>query len=141
MALSKKIKLDNGIEINYHVVNIIETTSINSVKVQLDAFMSKNYYEEALIKDIKIKEQDNLLIKFNELMSKENPTKTEQNKINKLQEKINKLADEIDSCLNYDNYVLAENIIELYNIEDFSKQNIENELLKSDLFKDAKIVD
>ena len=141
MALSKKIRLDNGLELNYHVIDIIETTSVNSIKVQLDSFISKEYYDKAIIKDLKLKEQKDLIVKFNELASKEELTKSEQTKINRLQEKINKLADEIDNSNDYFNYVLIENIVELYDITGFSKQNIENELLKSDLFKNAEIVD
>ena len=141
MALSKKIKLDNGIEVNYYVVNIIETINSNSVKVQLDGFGHKNFYNKAIEKIIKLKEQKDLIQQFNEIASKEKLLKTDQTKLDKLQTKINNLADKIDNLIDYENYILTKEIIILNNIYDFSKENIEKELLNTELFKGAEIVD
>ena len=49
MAISKKIKLDNGVSLSYHTIKSIEVTN-NKIIVLVDSFMSKKYYDLAIKK-------------------------------------------------------------------------------------------
>ena len=44
MAISKKVKLDNGINLTYHTINTIFIRD-NSIDIVLDSFMSKKYFD------------------------------------------------------------------------------------------------
>lgn len=144
MALSKYIKLSNGLELNYHVVDIVEGND-EETKVVVQSFGDKKYYKEAMKKDTLLKEQNTLIEEFsdiyNSIEDKENMTKLQQNKLNKLQNKINKLADDLSSCKDFSNYVLVETILTIDKLEDFSLSEIEKELLKTTMFENASSVD
>lgn len=139
MALSKKIKLPNGLELNYHVISIVES-DLTDTRVKVDSFMSKDFYNKAIIKYNKEREQQDLIYQFDKLASKSDLTKEEQDNLSKIQTKINKLANDINSASDYGEYVLREIFISLRNIDDFSIDNIEDKLLKIDEFKSAKRV-
>ena len=140
MALSKQIELDNGVNLNYHVIHIVETTSATSAKVLLHGFTSKEYYIKAIQKDNLLNKQRDLVNEFTPLMEKEEPTKTEQKKLDKLQKQINDLADEIENTLDYESYVLGELIIEVNELENLSKEAVEKAFLNTKQFKLAKLV-
>lgn len=139
MALSKKVILPNGLELNYHVISIVES-DLTDTKIKVDSFMSKDFYNKAMIKVSKEREQHDLIHQFDELANKSDLTEEEESNISKLQIKINKLADDINSASDYGEYVLGETFISLRNIDDFSIDNIENQILKSNEFKSAKRV-
>lgn len=140
MALSKVIELKNGVNLNYHIVHMIETTSSNSAKVVIHGFTSKEYYTKACKKSNLLAKQSELVNEFTSLSEKEEPTKTELKKLDKLQKQINELADEIDAALEYDRCVLGELIIEVTDLVDLSKETIEKALLNTEQFKLAKLV-
>lgn len=140
MALSKTIELDNGVSLNYHVVDTVEILNNSTAKVLIHGFTSKEFYTKAMQKSKLQADQNKLVEDFRLLMEKEEPTKTEQKKLDKLQKQINDLADKINSTVEYDDCVLGEIIIEINDISDFSKTSVEKAILKTDQFKLAKIV-
>ena len=139
MALSKKITLPNGVELNYHKVSNIEVNK-ESIKVKVHSFISKDTYNKSQQKSKMIEEQEKLVKEFDELNSKDKLTKAQTTKVNKLVEQINDLANDISNQLEYIQFVIVETIIEITFIENFSCSNIEKELLKTEQFKVAKIV-
>ena len=140
MSLSKEIILANGVNLKYHVLANAEIVSNNKIRLAIHSFISKDYYELAIKKNNLIKEQEALTIEFNDLNEKEKLTKTQQTKIENLVSKINELADEINKCNNYIDYIILENFIEIPIKDSFNKEDLEKELLKTDLFKSARIV-
>ena len=136
MAISKKIKLDNGVSLSYHTIKSIEVTN-NEIIVLVDSFMSKKYHDLAIKKSNLLREQEILNEKFNEIYLDEKAEK----ELNILANKINKLADEINKCEPYEDYVLIEEPIVIPFIEDFSINNIEKYLISLEQFKDAELVD
>lgn len=136
MAISKKIKLDNGVGLSYHTIKSIEVTN-NKIIVLVDSFMSKKYYDLAMKKSNLLKEQEILNEEFNKIYLNEKAEK----ELNILANKINKLADEINKYEPYENYVLIEEPIVIPFIEDFSINNIEKYLISLEQFKDAELVD
>ena len=139
MALSQKITLPNGVELNYHKVSNIEVNK-ESIKVKVHSFISKDTYNKSQQKSKMIEEQEKLVKEFDELNSKDKLTKAQTTKVNKLVEQINDLANDISNQLEYIQFVIVETIIEIPFIENFSCSNIEKELLKTEQFKVAKIV-
>ena len=139
MALSKKITLSNGVELNYHKVANVEVDK-EKIKVRIYSFISKDFYMKALDKKELQLKQNELINEFDELNNKDKLTKTQENKVNKLVDEINNLAEEISKAAEFETYVILENVIEIPFIEDFSLSNIEKELLKTDDFKSARIV-
>lgn len=139
MALENKMILPNGVEINYHVISLIEVTK-QSIKVVLNGFKSKEYYDKAMTKINLQLEQKKLSIDFYTLNSKEKLTKSQESKRIELMNKINDLANQINDSLEYSQYVLGEYTLELSPIDNFSISSIENQILKQDKFKLSKIV-
>jgi hypothetical protein len=140
MALSKRITLENGIETGYHIVYALETIDKSAIRVLLYSFKNKSIYETAMNKNKYTNEQTTLIDELEELNYKEELTKSEENKLKKLHEQINNLADKINECKEFREYILAEQVIVLSYSEDLSLDYIENELIKLDKFKSAKIV-
>ena len=111
MALSKKITLPNGVELNYHKVSNIEVNK-ESIKVKVHSFISKDTYNKSQQKSKMIEEQEKLVKEFDELNSKDKLTKAQTTKVNKLVEQINDLANDISNQLEYIQFVIVETIIE-----------------------------
>ena len=122
MALSKKITLPNGVELNYHKVSNIEVNK-ESIKVKVHSFISKDTYNKSQQKSKMIEEQEKLVKEFDELNSKDKLTKAQTTKVNKLVEQINDLANDISNQLEYIQFVIVETIIEIPFIENFSCSN------------------
>lgn len=137
MALIKKIILPNGLEPSYHTISSISVNT-DKIEIELHSFISKEYYDRAIAKEQRIKEQNDLILEFDELNNKER-TKLEDKKLDKISSKINELADEIDSLKNYEDFVVSISKLEIPYMENFSTNNLEKELLNIEEFKLAKI--
>lgn len=139
MALSKKIKTANGVELNYHVINHIIVNK-EAIYLEIDSFTDKTYYNKAIKKQELIDNQEELIKSFNELNEKEDLTNTEKNKLDKYATQINELANEITEAKDYNNYVLGRINIQLPYSNDFSIASLEKDLLNTEQFKLARIV-
>lgn len=139
MAISKKVKLDNGINLTYHTINTIFIRD-NSIDIILDSFMSKKYFDLATKRDKLLQEQKQYNTKFNELYLADLSEK-EEKELDKLAKKINEIANKIDECNYYNDFVLARQNINVPFISDFSIKNIEEYLLTLDEFKDSEIIE
>lgn len=140
MALSKAIRLENGATLNYHIVDTVETLSDKSARVLVHGFISKEFYNKAMQRTNLQDEQTKLVEKFTPLMDKETPTKAEISKLDKLQTQINEIAEKINNSPVYEDCIVGEIIVELNDLEDFSKLTIEKALIQTEQFKLAKIV-
>lgn len=139
MAISKKVKLDNGINLTYHTINTIFIRD-NSIDIVLDSFMSKKYFDLATKRDKLLQEQKQYNTKFNELYLADLSEK-EEKELDKLAKKINEIANKIDECDYYNDFVLAKQNINVPFMSDFSIKNIEEYLLTLDEFKDSEIIE
>lgn len=139
MAISKKVKLDNGINLTYHTINTIFIRD-NSIDIILDSFMSKKYFDLATKRDKLLQEQKQYNTKFNELYLADLSEK-EEKELDKLAKKINEIANKIDECDYYNDFVLARQNINVPFMSDFSIKNIEEYLLTLDEFKDSEIIE
>lgn len=140
MSLNKKIVLNNGLEYNYFSIGILEVSQ-EKIVVTLDCFKSENNFIKFKKKNELLRQQRELLKEFGPLSEKENLTKKEQEKLDELQNNINNLADKINELGDINNLVSATIKEEIPYIEDFSVPNIEKELLKTENFKLAKIIE
>ena len=139
MAISKKVKLDNGINLTYHTINTIFIRD-NSIDIILDSFMSKKYFDLATKRNKLLQEQKQYNTKFNELYLADLSEK-EEKELDKLAKKINEIANKIDECNYYNDFVLARQNINVPFMSDFSIKNIEEYLLTLDEFKDSEIIE
>lgn len=139
MAISKKVKLDNGINLTYHTINTIFIRD-NSIDIILDSFMSKKYFDLATKRNKLLQEQKQYNTKFNELYLADLSEK-EEKELDKLAKKINEIANKIDECDYYNDFVLARQNINVPFMSDFSIKNIEEYLLTLDEFKDSEIIE
>lgn len=140
MSLNKKIVLNNGLEYNYFSIGILEVSQ-EKIIVTLDCFKSENNFIKFKKKNELLRQQKELLKEFGPLSEKESLTKKEQEKLDELQNNINNLADKINELGDINNLVSATIKEEIPYIEDFSVPNIEKELLKTENFKLAKIIE
>lgn len=140
MSLNKKIVLNNGLEYNYFSIGILEVSQ-EKIVVTLDCFKSENNFIKFKKKNELLRQQKELLKEFGPLSEKESLTKKEQEKLDELQNNINNLADKINELGDINNLVSATIKEEIPYIEDFSVPNIEKELLKTENFKLAKIIE
>lgn len=140
MSLNKKIVLNNGLEYNYFSIGILEVSQ-EKIVVTLDCFKSENNFIKFKKKNELLRQQRELLKEFGPLSEKESLTKKEQEKLDELQNNINNLADKINELGDINNLVSATIKEEIPYIEDFSVPNIEKELLKTENFKLAKIIE
>lgn len=140
MSLNKKIVLNNGLEYNYFSIGILEVSQ-EKIVVTLDCFKSENNFIKFKKKNELLRQQKELLKEFSPLSEKESLTKKEQEKLDELQNNINNLADKINELGDINNLVSATIKEEIPYIEDFSVPNIEKELLKTENFKLAKIIE
>lgn len=139
MALKLKIKVPNGIELNYHIISNINIDK-DKIKIKLDSFLSDKYYKTAIIKKNLIKSQNSLIEELNTLSNNDIVSKDKDKKIEKLKTKINDLYNQIKEAKDYDNYVLGNINIEIPYIENISIETIEQELLNTKQFKLAQII-
>ena len=139
MALKLKIKVPNGIELNYHIISNINIDK-DKIKIKLDSFSSDKYYKTAIIKKNLIKSQNSLIEELNTLSNNDIVSKDKDKKIEKLKTKINDLYNQIKEAKDYDNYVLGNINIEIPYIENISIETIEQELLNTKQFKLAQII-
>lgn len=139
MALSKKIVLSNGVELNYFKINNIEV-SLDNIKIHLDAFINKEVYNLSSKKKDMIEDQSKLVEEFKKLDEKEKLTKKQEERKTELFNKVNDLADIIDKEKDYDKYVIVNTEYILPYIDDFSEVSLEKELLKTPRFASAKII-
>lgn len=139
MALKLKIKVPNGIELNYHIISNISIDK-DKIKIKLDSFLSDKYYKTAIIKKNLIKSQNSLIEELNTLSNNDIVSKDKDKKIEKLKTKINDLYNQIKEAKDYDNYVLGNINIEIPYIENISIASIEQELLNTKQFKLAQII-
>lgn len=139
MALKLKIKVPNGIELNYHIISNISIDK-DKIKIKLDSFLSDKYYKTAIIKKNLIKSQNSLIEELNTLSNNDIASKDKDKKIEKLKTKINDLYNQIKEAKDYDNYVLGNINIEIPYIENISIEAIEQELLNTKQFKLAQII-
>lgn len=139
MALKLKIKVPNGIELNYHIISNINIDK-DKIKIKLDSFLSDKYYKTAIIKKNLIKSQNSLIEELNTLSNNDIVSKDKDKKIEKLKTKINDLYNQIKEAKDYDNYVLGNINIEIPYIENISIEAIEQELLNTKQFKLAQII-
>lgn len=140
MSLNKKIVLNNGLEYNYFNIGILNISQ-EKIEVVFDCFKSEDNFNKFKMKNELLRQQKELLKEFSPLAEKEKPTKKEQEKLDELQNKINGLADEINKLGDTNNLVSATMKEEIPYIEDFSVPNIEKELLNTENFKLAKIIE
>ena len=127
MAIKKKIKLNNGAEINYLVINNVVVMSNQQIQLEIHGFKSEEIYNEAIKKVNKIKEQEELIAKFNDLISQENYSEDESVK---LSNQINSIANEIASLKNYEDYILKRFIVTIDYIENYTTSELEKKVLK-----------
>ena len=139
MALKLKIKVPNGIELNYHIISNISIDK-DKIKIKLDSFLSDKYYKTAIIKKNLIKSQNSLIEELNTLSNNDIVSKDKDKKNEKLKTKINDLYNQIKEAKDYDNYVLGNINIEIPYIENISIEAIEQELLNTQQFKLAQII-
>lgn len=139
MALKLKIKVPNGIELNYHVISILDIDK-DKIKIKLDSFLSDKYYKAAITKKNLIKSQDSLIEELNTLSNNDIISKSKDKKMEKLKEEINDLYNQIQEAKDYDSYVLGNINIEIPYIEDISIASIEQELLNTKQFKLAQVI-
>lgn len=132
MAIKKKIKLNNGAEINYLVINNVVVMSNQQIQLEIHGFKSEEIYNEAIKKVNKIKEQEELIAKFNDLISQENYSEDESVE---LSNQINSIANEIASLKNYEDYILKRFNVTIDYIENYSISDLEKTVLK---LKDLK---
>lgn len=132
MAIKKKIKLNNGAEINYLVINNVVVMSNQQIQLEIHGFKSEEIYNEAIKKINKIKEQEELIAKFNDLISQENYSEDESVE---LSNQINSIANEIVSLKNYEDYILKRFNVTIDYIENYSMSDLEKTVLK---LKDLK---
>ena len=132
MAIKKKIKLNNGAEINYLVINNVVVMSNQQIQLEIHGFKSEEIYNEAIKKVNKIKEQEELIAKFNDLISQENYSEDESIE---LSNQINSIANEIASLKNYEDYILKRFNVTIDYIENYSMSDLEKTVLK---LKDLK---
>ena len=140
MSLNKNIVLDNGQEYNYFNLGILNISQ-EKIEVVLDCFKSENNFKLFKEKNKLLLEQKELLKEFNPLSEKEKLTKKNKERLDELQKQINDLAKKIDDLVDTNNLVSATIKEEIPFIEDFSVLNIEKELLKTETFKLAKIIE
>lgn len=140
MSLNKKILLDNGQEFNYFSIGILEVSQ-EKIKVVLNCFKTEKVFNSFKEKFNLLKEQKLLLEQFIPLSEKEKLTKKEQDTLNTLQKEINDLANKIDKIGSDSKLISATIKEEIPYIEDFSIPNIEKELLNTETFKLAKIIE
>lgn len=140
MSLNKKIVLNNGLEYNYFNIGILNVSQ-ERIEVVLDCFKSENNYRLFKKKNELLSKQQELLKEFNPLSEKEKLTKKDKEKLDSLQEQINSIADKINELGDTSNLVSATIKEEIPFIEDFSVSNVEKELLKTETFKLAKIIE
>lgn len=127
MAIKKKIKLNNGAEINYLVINNVVVMSNQQIQLEIHGFKSEEIYNEAVKKVNKIKEQEELIAKFNDLISQENYSEDESVK---LSNQINSIANEIASLKNYEDYILKRFNVTIDYIENYTTSELEKKVLK-----------
>ena len=127
MAIKKKIKLNNGAEINYLVINNVVVMSNQQIQLEIHGFKSEEIYNEAVKKVNKIKEQEELIAKFNDLISQENYSEDESVKISN---QINSIANEIASLKNYEDYILKRFNVTIDYIENYTTSELEKKVLK-----------
>lgn len=127
MAIKKKIKLNNGAEINYLVINNVVVMSNQQIQLEIHGFKSEEIYNEAIKKVNKIKEQEELIAKFNDLISQENYSEDESVK---LSNQINSIANEIASLKNYEDYILKRFNVTIDYIENYTTSELEKKVLK-----------
>ena len=127
MAIKKKIKLNNGAEINYLVINNVVVMSNQQIQLEIHGFKSEEIYNEAIKKVNKIKEQQELIAKFNDLISQENYSEDESVK---LSNQINSIANEIASLKNYEDYILKRFNVTIDYIENYTTSELEKKVLK-----------
>lgn len=127
MAIKKKIKLNNGAEINYLVINNVVVMSNQQIQLEIHGFKSEEIYNEAIKKVNKIKEQEELIAKFNDLISQENYSEDESVE---LSNQINSIANEIASLKNYEDYILKRFIVTIDYIENYTTSELEKKVLK-----------
>lgn len=127
MAIKKKIKLNNGAEINYLVINNVVVMSNQQIQLEIHGFKSEEIYNEAIKKVNKIKEQEELIAKFNNLISQENYSEDESVK---LSNQINSIANEIASLKNYEDYILKRFNVTIDYIENYTTSELEKKVLK-----------
>lgn len=137
--LSLLVTLDNGIKLRCHTINITNIKYNKDIEVQVDSFVSKDFYLDALKKDNYKREQQIYINEFNILNNKAILTDDEKTKQTELFNKINELAKDIELSKNYSSYVLLSRTYIIPFIEDFSINSIEKELIKLDDFKKAEI--
>lgn len=140
MSLNKKIVLDNGQEYNYFNLGILNVSQ-EKIEVIFDCFKSEDNYKKFKEKNKLLLEQQKLLKEFNPLSEKEKLTKKDKEQLDSLQKQINDLAEKINELGDTTNLVSATIKEEIPYIEDFSVLNIEKELLKTETFKLAKIIE
>lgn len=127
MAIKKKIKLNNGAEINYLVINNVVVMSNQQIQLEIHGFKSEEIYNEAIKKVNKIKEQEELIAKFNDLISQENYSEDESIE---LSNQINSIANEIASLKDYEDYILKRFIVTIDYIENYTTSELEKKVLK-----------
>ena len=140
MSLNKKIVLDNGQEFNYFNIGILNISQ-EQIEVVLDCFKTENNLKLFKEKNYLINKQKELLKEFNDLSEKEKQTKKDKEKLDELQNQINNLAEEINKLGNTDNLISGIIKEKIPYIENFSIANIEEELLKTENFESAKIIE
>ena len=140
MSLNKKLIVDNGQEYNYFNIGIINVSQ-EKIEVIFDCFKSEENFKKFKEKNRLLKEQNKLLKEFSPLSEKEKLTKKDKEKLDELQNQINDLANKINELGDTTNLVSATLKEEIPYIENFSILNIEKELIKTEKFKLAKIIE
>jgi hypothetical protein len=135
MAISKKLSLDNGVEMKYHIISLITTEYNKDITVEVVSFISKDYYLKAI-------EQNNLIIEKDKIDKeiKEAFDIDDLDKALQLQDESNNLFIRIGELQPFDTYIIQTNILHIPYKDGFTLEYIENELVKDGLFKNGKIV-
>ena len=136
MAISKKLILDNGVESKYHIVSLVNSKFNEDIEVRVSSFISKDYYSKAIKQNTLIKEKLKLDEEIDVLLKDE--SKIEE--AFSLQTKSNELLNEISELPSFEEFITDNNTIYIPFKDGFDLDYIENELIKTDLFKNGKIV-
>lgn len=135
MALNKRIKLENGIQMTYHRIDDMKINHKDKeLTVTIASYVDKKYRDIEVNNNYKKQKYEDLI----KLIIQEN-SKTQEDidadKIIKWSDEANSLVGDFKDEINLNAGKIE---IKLENVEDFSLKNIYNLLKQQELFVDSK---
>lgn len=135
MALYKKIKFTNGVNISYHYISDIQTNGKDKiVKLKIDSYTDETYRQKEKENKLNKDRYEELL----ELIFKENEKKEDARNVDQVKlwsEEANSLVNQFVNDL--DLKVISTNI-ELKDVTDLNINNLYNLLKEIDIYQNAK---